>query len=251
MDIGTILGLVVGFVLIIVAIVVDGSLSAFFNLSSLLIVIGGTVCATLVAEKLGNVLGSFRVAMKAFLDKSPSVEETIATIAGLAVLVRKDGLLALDGARIDDPFLAKGIRLAVDGVPADEVNATLRAELVALKQRHKRGQKLFRFMATTAPSMGMVGTLIGLVQMLRTLDDPGAIGPSMAIALLTTLYGALVAFLVCGPIAEKLEHRSNEEAANMIIVLGGMDSILKGDNARIVQEKLEGLLAPKQRKSPE
>jgi len=162
-------------------------------------VVGGTICATLISESLKNVLGAAKVALNAFRNKSPSVENTITQIAELAAVVRKEGLLALENQQIDDAFLAKGVRFAVDGIPPEEIQTTLRNELVALKQRHKRGQQLFKFMASTAPSMGMIGTLVGLVQMLRTLDDPSSIGPAMAVALLTTMYGAVMAFMVCGP----------------------------------------------------
>jgi len=247
MDIATLIGLIAGFTLIIVSIMLGSPLSTFINPPSVIIVFGGTICCALIAENMGNCINAAKVAFNAFLNKSPSVENTISVIAKLAAVVRKEGLLALENEQIDDPFLAKGVRFAVDGIPPDEIQTSLKAELVALKQRHKRGQQLFRFMASTAPAMGMIGTLIGLVQMLRTLDDPSSIGPSMAVALLTTLYGALIAFLLCGPIAEKLEHRSSEEVANMIVVIEGLDSILKGENGRIVQEKLAGYLPPKDR----
>ena len=124
---------------------------------------------------------------------------------------------------------------------------TLTAEMIAMKRRHSRGQKLFKFMASTAPSMGMIGTLIGLVQMLQALDDPSSIGPAMAVALLTTMYGAICAFMIFGPIAEKLERYGQEETANMVVVIEGIDSIVKGHNAMIIKEKLEARLPPSDR----
>ncbi len=247
MDIGTVVGFVLGLAMILVAIMIGSPLSSFIDPASMIIVFGGTACVTLMAEKLPNVINGFKVAMNAFFNKSPHIEDTIKLIADLAVVVRKEGLLALENQTIENPFLAKGVRLAVDGIPPDEVQATMRAELIALKARHKRGAQMFRFAAASGPSMGMIGTLIGLVQMLQALDDPSAIGPAMAVALLTTLYGAILAFVICTPIAEKLGHRSAEEAANMAVIVEGLDSILKGENARIVQEKLEGFLAPKAR----
>ena len=171
--------------------------------------------------------------------------------SSVATAARKDGILALESIEIEDDFLAKGVRMAVDGIAPEEIRSGLSGELAALRQRHKRGQKLFRTIAATAPSMGMIGTLIGLVQMLQQLDDPSSIGPAMAIALLTTLYGAIIAFLLANPIAEKLEHRTAEETLNMRIGLEGVDSILKGENPRLIQEKLEGFLAPKMRSSRE
>lgn len=251
MDLATVIGFVVGMGLVLGSIIMGSPLSAFINIPGLAIVVGGTLATILMAESMGNVLGAAKVAMNVFFGKAPQIDETIKKIAELAVVVRKEGLLALENQEITDPFLGKGVRLAVDGIPPEEVQATLASEMLAMKMRHKRGAQLFRFAQSNAPAMGMVGTLIGLVQMLQALDDPSAIGPAMAVALLTTFYGAVIAFMICGPIAEKLGHRSDEEAENMKVVIIGLESILKGENGRIVQEKLEGLLAPKERTSSE
>jgi len=248
-DIATLIGFVLGMGLVIGSIVMGSPLGAFINIPGLAIVVGGTLATVMMAETMGNVINAFKVALKAFFGKAPQVDETIKKIAELAVVVRKEGLLALENQDIQDPFLAKGVRLAVDGIPPEEVEATLSGERASMKSRHKRGSQLFVFAGANAPAMGMVGTLIGLVQMLQALDDPAAIGPAMAVALLTTFYGAVIAFMICGPIAEKLGHRSDEEAANMKVVIIGLESILKGENGRIVQEKLEGLLSPKERSS--
>ena len=244
MDIATIIGAVLGFGLILGSILLDGSLGAFINIPGIAIVVGGSIAAAMISEKMPNCINGIKVALNAVFLRSPSVLKTIDTIVELSGIVRKDGILALENQQIDDAFLARGVRFAVDGVPPEEVQALLRTEMIAMRQRHKRGQQLFKFMAATAPSMGMVGTLIGLVQMLQTLDDPSSIGPAMAVALLTTFYGAVMAFLIFGPIATKLSHRSSEETENMIIVIEGMDSILKGENGRVVREKLEGFLSP-------
>lgn len=240
-----------GFALIIVSILLDGSIGSFINIPGLLIVVGGTVAATLIAENMSNVITSFKIAMKTFFNKPVAIDETIKTLSELAVVVRKEGLLALENQEITDPYLAKGVRLAVDGIPPEEIKATLKAELTSLKDRHARGKKMFAFMCATAPSMGMVGTLIGLVNMLKNMSDPSAIGPAMAVALLTTFYGAVLAFVIFGPFSEKLGMRSKEETANMAVILEGLDSVLKGENARIVQEKLEGFLAPADRSASE
>ncbi|MCA9608609.1 MAG: MotA/TolQ/ExbB proton channel family protein [Myxococcales bacterium] len=248
MDIGTIIGIVLGFGLIIGSILMGGSLGSFADGPSVLIVIGGTIAATLIMERLPNVLGGFKIAMQAIKSpRSPSIPDTISKIVELSNIARREGVLALENQTIDDPFMAKGIRMAVDGLPEQEIVHALRAELVSMRDRHQRGQKLFKFMKDTAPSMGMIGTLIGLVQMLQTLDDPSSIGPSMAVALLTTMYGAVIAFLVCGPIAEKLSMRSKEETSRMVVIIEGVESIVRGLNARIIQEKLEARLAPKER----
>lgn len=251
MDLATLIGGVVGAVLVIGTILMGGSLMAFINIPGIMIVLGGTIAAGMVAERMEHVINSIKVALNAVFLRSPSVENTIEIIVELATVVRKEGLLALENRTIDDAFLARGVRFAVDGMPAEEVQAVLRGELASMKTRHKRGKNFFKFLATTAPAMGMVGTLIGLVQMLQTLSDPAAIGPAMAVALLTTLYGAVLANMVFGPIATKLELRSDEEGANMDVVITGIESIVKGENARVVQEKLEGYLAPAQRSAGE
>ena len=247
MDFGTIIGIITGIALILGAILMDSPLSSFINPPSMMVVIGGTFATVLIAERLPNVLNSIRVALNAFTDKTKSPKQTIELVGELAMAARKDGILALEGFKVEDSFLSKAVRLAVDGIAPEEIRASLGGELQSLSERHKRGQKLFRFMASIAPSMGMIGTLIGLVQMLQALDDPSSIGPAMAVALLTTLYGALIAFLICGPIAEKLENRTKEEQLNMKIVIEGIEGILKGENPRLIVDKLEGFLAPKSR----
>jgi len=187
------------------------------------------------------------VAMKAFSDGKMALEETIDQVVDLAAKARKEGLVALDGEDIADPFLARGVQLGVDGLSPEMIHAILDSDLDTLKKRHTRGQTLFRFMASTAPAMGMVGTLIGLVQMLKELDDPAAIGPAMAIALLTTLYGAILAFVMFGPIASKLESRTKEEVAQRMLAMSGVESILRGDNSMVIQSKLESFLSPAER----
>lgn len=247
MDVGTLIGIVVGFGLIIGSIMLNGSIGAFIDLPSALIVVGGTVAATLIMEKMQHVVGAIQVAKNAFLQKQSDATKTIQVILELSNRARREGILALENEAVDGAFLAKGLRMAVDGIPREEIRETLTVEMVSMKQRHNRGQKLFKFAATTAPAMGMIGTLIGLVQMLRTLNDPSSIGPSMAVALLTTMYGALLAFLIAGPIAEKLARRSQEESANMTVIIEGIDSIVKGHNAAVIKEKLEARLSPKER----
>jgi len=187
--------------------------------------------------------------MQAFFDKSVVMEDQIPVIIGLAQKARKEGLVALEGENIEDEFLARGVRLGVDGLSPDMIKATLTSELAALKRRHERGQQMFKFMESTAPAMGMIGTLIGLVQMLQTLSDPSAIGPAMAVALLTTLYGAILAFVIFGPIATKLAARTNDEVAAKSLAITGVESILKGDNSMVIQSKLDAYLSPAEREA--
>lgn len=249
MDIATLIGIVAGFGLIIASILMGGTLSSFFNVPGLMIVLGGTVAATLINERLNQVLGAVKVSLHAFFDRRMSAPETIEQVVSLAAKARKEGLVSLEGEDIGDPFLARGVQLGVDGLSPEIIQSILQADLEALRKRHQRGQTIFRFMGSTAPAMGMVGTLIGLVQMLRTLDDPNSIGPAMAIALLTTLYGAILAFLLFNPIASKLETRTKEEVAQRTLAMVGVESILKGDNSMVIHSKLESFLSPLERKA--
>lgn len=249
MDLATLIGTLLGLGLLATATALGSSLSAFVDGPSLLIVLGGTAAATLMMENLRNVAGALAVARHAVFHPTSDPAATIRHIVELSTLARRSGVLSLSGVEIADPFLAKGVRLAVLGLAREEIRETLGAELAAMRQRHLRGQKMFRFMGATAPAMGMIGTLIGLVQMLQTLSDPASIGPAMAVALLTTLYGAVIAFLVCNPIAAKLERRSAEESAHMNVVIEGIDSIVKGHDAFLIQDKLQARLAPKDREN--
>jgi chemotaxis protein MotA len=251
MDIATLVGIVTGFVLIIVSMALGGPVGAFVNGPGLLIVVGGTIAATLINESLSHVLGAVGVAKQAFFEKKISPDQMIEQIVALAAKARKEGLVSLEGEAIEDEFLARGVRLGVDGLSPEIIQITLSTELKALLRRHERGHKIFRFMGATAPAMGMVGTLIGLVQMLQTLSDPAAIGPAMAVALLTTLYGAILAFLIFGPIGQKLEVRTGEESSHKRLAMVGVESILKGDNSLVIQSKLDSFLSPAQRDARE
>jgi chemotaxis protein MotA len=237
--------------LIVVSIMLTGQLHSYLDLSGFLLVAGGTLAATLISAKFQNVVGALAVVKNAFLYPPGDAIATIEIIVKLSNIARREGILALEKEQISDPFLAKALRKAVDGLPLEEIVEVLSAELVAMKHRHRRGQKLFRFMGATAPSMGMIGTLIGLVQMLKTMNKPSEIGPAMAMALLATLYGAILAFLIFNPIAEKLERRTDDEIANMTVVIAGVESILKGQHALVIREKLEAHLPPKERASEE
>jgi len=251
MDIATLIGLLVAFGTIFVAMFLGGSMDAFINAPSIVLVVGGTIGVTLINQSLVHVLGAFRVMMNAFFDKSMDASELVPTIIELATKARKDGVVSLENEPIADSFIARGVRLGADGLSPEMVKATLTAELISLRDRHERGHRIFRFMGATAPAMGMIGTLVGLVQMLRTLDDPDKIGPSMAVALLTTMYGAILAFVVFNPIAEKLSNRTTEEMSAKTLAIAGIESILKGDNTLVIQSKLDAYLAPGQREDKE
>ncbi len=251
MDIGTIIGIVSGIGLIIASIMIGSGLGAFIDVPSVLVVIGGSTAAMLIAFPLNKVIGSIKIAMKAFFSPKQSPEEIIEKVVDLAVKARKESIIALEKEEIDDPFLAKGIRLVVDGTAPALVRSILKTEIGFMKQRHATGQKVFKTLGAMGPAFGMIGTLIGLVQMLQNLSDPGSIGPAMAVALLTTFYGAILANLIAIPIAEKLSGKSAEEVLMMEVVIEGVLSILEGDNPIIVRSKLEAFLSPKLRQPQE
>lgn len=252
MDIATIIGLILGFGLILTSIAMGGGgLGPFIDPPSMMIVFGGATAASLINFPLKANLGSFTVVLKCFLFKLPSTNETIAQFKKFAEVVRKDGLLALEdqASEIKDDFMKRGLESLISGVPADDVARTLETELAYIEQRHLAGKKLIDSAGAAAPAFGMIGTLIGLVQMLRALDDPSKIGGGMATALLTTLYGALVANVVCIPMAGKLEARNQEETAIRELIIRGISLLGEGESPRVVEEKLLGFLAPKLRKS--
>ncbi|SFH50136.1 chemotaxis protein MotA [Tindallia magadiensis] len=249
MDLATIAGIIIGFMFIIMGIMQDGEIITYLNLPSILIVIGGTISATLVAYPLFKVIEAFKVVRKAFSSKTLEAGAIIEKIIELANTARKEGLLALEeaSAEIDDSFLQKGVMLVVDGTDPELVRNLLETELSFVEERHKEGQGIFETMGAYSPAFGMIGTLIGLINMLRRLDDPSTIGPAMAVALITTFYGSLMANLIFLPIANKLKFRSREEILLKEIMLEGMLSIQAGENPRIIEEKLKAFLPPKLR----
>ena len=238
MDLATLLGLIGGIAVIVAAIVTKGSMVLFADVPSLLIVAGGTVAATLIRFPLKTCFGAFGVALKAFRSKNEAPLGLIQQAVELAGIVRKEGLLALENQSVDNTFFAKGLRLCVDGLEPDFVRKVLTQEMEQTLGRHENGQKIFKAIGDAAPAMGMIGTLIGLVLMLSNMEDPKAIGPAMAVALLTTLYGALIANLIALPIADKLEVRTNEENLNKSLIIESISSIQEGRNPRVMEELL-------------
>ena len=251
MDLATLLGLVIAFGFIIGAIVTGGSLMLFINPPSLLIVIGGSVAVVLMQFTLSQFFGALKVATKAFTHKAIRPQDLIEQAVMLANVARKEGMMALEQQEIDNPFLFKGIQLCVDGHPPDLVRKMLSKDISMTIQRHESGQKIFKALGGVAPAMGMIGTLIGLVQMLANMDDPKAIGPAMAVALLTTLYGAIIANAFALPIAEKLDHRSREERTNRALILETISGIQEGMNPRVLEELLKTFLPESQRATEE
>ena len=247
MDLATLLGMLGGFGVIIGAIALGGSVLLFVNTPSFIIVVGGTVAATLIKFPLGHFLGAFKVAVKAFRSKCEDPGELIRHALDLSQVARKSGLLALENQEIQNEFLKKGIQLAVDGNPPEFVRKTLNQDIDLAIQRHETGQAIFRAIGDSAPAMGMIGTLIGLVQMLSSMDDPKSIGPAMAVALLTTLYGAVIANAFALPLADKLAHRSMEERINKSLILETVSAIQEGLNPRVIEALLKTYLPGGQR----
>ncbi len=247
MDIATLIGVLGGFGLIIGAIFYGGGIMGFVDIPSVVIVLGGTLAVTFVMFPMAVVVSSMKVCMKAVLGKTPDPNEDISQIITLAEKARKESLVALEKIPIEDPFMKRGILLVSDGTDEALVRSVMEIEIDNMKTRHRRGQDVFKGMGTFAPAMGMIGTLIGLVRMLQNLSDPGSIGPSMAVALLTTFYGALIANLLCLPFAKKLEERSREECHVMEVVMEGVISILNGEHPSVIKEKLYSFLPPKKR----
>jgi len=251
MDIGSVLGLVIGFIFIVGSILASGTLGAFIDIPSLLVVCGGTVGAVIVRFPIPTIINSIKVISKAFFNQSPRSNETISEIVSLAETARKESILALEKVEINNDFLKKGVQMAVDGKDPETIKAVLNIELESLEERHKTGRGVVEGAAELAPAFGMIGTLIGLIVMLGSLDDPSSIGPAMAVALITTFYGAILANLVFIPLAGKLQARTNEEIVSRLIIITGVISILAGENPRVIKEKLESYLAPMMRTGDE
>ncbi|MFZ7104601.1 MAG: flagellar motor protein [Peptococcaceae bacterium] len=250
MDIATVIGIIFGIVLLAGAILIQGSLNAFWSVSSLMIVLGGTMAATLINYPLQQVISTIKVIRIAFRNHSSEPGEIIATLVTFAEKARREGLLALEAEAetIDEAFLKKGIELIVDGTDPELVRNIMETDLTFIEERHKQGAQIFENMGGSAPAFGMLGTLIGLIMMLRNLEDPSTIGPGMAVALITTFYGSLFANLIFLPIAGKLKIRSSEEILNKELMLEGILSIQAGENPRIVAEKMKSFLNPIDRK---
>ena len=251
MDIATIVGFIAAVTYLMVGI--GSNLSSMIDTPSMIIVGGGTIAASMIANPLAEVVNLVGVYKKAIFTNVPVPTELIERIVGFAETARREGILALEQAIEDgdDSFLSTGVKLAVDGTEPDLIMDILETELQFVEERHKLGQTIIANMGNAAPAFGMIGTLIGLVIMLKNMDDPAAIGPGMAIALLTTMYGAIMANILFGPIAAKLTIYSQKEVLAKRMIIEGIMSIQSGDNPRIVEHKLSVFLSPKVRPQSE
>lgn len=250
MDIATVLGFALACGAIVFSVVAGGgSAGAFIDYPSAACVFGGAVAAALMCFPLKNVLGMGGVMKNAVFNKPPNLVEIIETLVGLAETARRDGLLALESKvqDIKNPFIVVGLQMAVDGTRAEVIEEVMRTEMDCTAMRHSLGKSLLDMVGKYGPAFGMIGTLLGLVIMLGNMSDPNAIGPGMAVALLTTLYGAILANAVFGPFAEKLNYLNKQELLAMDIIVRGIMGIQSGDNPRVIQQKLLSFLPPKQR----
>jgi len=251
LDLATLIGLLGAFVIVFMSMVMSGDIAMFVNAPSLLIVIVGTIFVVLMKFGLGQFLGAFKVAGKAFMFKMDDPADLIDRIRELADMARKGGLLALEEAEVENEFLQRGLQLLVDGHDQDVVRQMLGKDRDLAEERHDMSSKIFSAMGDVGPAMGMIGTLIGLVAMLANMDDPKSIGPAMAVALLTTLYGAMLANMFCIPIADKLKLRKGDEVLVKSLIIDALVAIQNGQNPRVIDSMLRTYLPEKKREVEE
>ncbi|MFT7371879.1 MAG: chemotaxis protein MotA [Oleiphilaceae bacterium] len=243
MDLATLIGMIGGVAIVIFAMTLGGPLAMFADLPSVLIVLVGSTLVCMMKFNLSQFLGAGKTAAKAFMFKLDSPEDMIALVVELAGAARKGGLLSLEGKEISNSFLEKGIGLLIDGHDADVVKTVLMKDKNMALARHKTGASVWMSMGDLGPAMGMIGTLIGLVAMLSNMDDPKSIGPAMAVALLTTLYGAMLANMICIPLADKLTMRMEEENLIKSMAIDAVLAIQAGQNPRVIEGMLRTYIA--------
>lgn len=246
MDLGTLGGVVFGVILIVFSIKLGGDIGSFIDIPSVLCVVGGTLSAIAISYPLPKMISIINVTKKTLLSGSLALTPWYQTLVDLAALARRDGILALEDrvASLQDEFLKKGLQMLVDGNPAEVVSQILEQEIENMEARHQVGHSMWKSIAAYAPAFGMIGTLIGLVLMLKNMSDPSSIGAGLAVALITTFYGAVIANLIATPLQGKLEQRTSEEVHLKKMLLAGILSIQAGDSPRVVGDKLMVYLSP-------
>lgn len=249
MDAATIIGLILGFGVIMASIAMGGGIAIFIDVPSLFIVVGGVLCSVMIHFSLPQFLGIFGVVKRTVLVKVPSPNEIIQQMVNFAAISRRDGALALEEQirQVDNPFIAKGLQMLVDGQEEETIRNLMTLEIDSLEERHANGKKILEFMGASAPAFGMLGTLIGLVQMLRNMSSPDEIGAGMAVALITTFYGSILANLVFIPLAGKLGIYSKAETLAMQMIVEGICKIARGENPTVVRENMQAFVAPTHR----
>ena len=245
MDISSIIGVVSGMGFVLGTILLGGSIVAFINIPSVLIVVGGTIAAIMIAYPLSDFLSVFKTSIKVFMFKIEKPEDIIANLVEISNKARKGGLLSIEGdiQSTPDPYLAQALQMTVDGVKTGDIAQIMQKKMSLTKKGLDTGAQIFANMGAYAPAFGMIGTLIGLVQMLANLDDPSSIGPKMAVAMITTFYGAVLANLFFIPMGDKLTGRNEEEIINMNIIFEGILSIREGEHPKLMEDKLKVYLS--------
>ncbi|MDB4051544.1 MotA/TolQ/ExbB proton channel family protein [Planktomarina sp.] len=245
MDLASLIGFVGAIGAILAAMIAGGGVAPFIDTQSILIVFGGTFFAVMYAAPLPVFLGSFKAMSKAFLPPIKKLDETVERMVELAGMARKDGMMALEGQPVPDKFFEKGMQMLVDGADEQKLVKQMTSEIGSMKSRHEENQTCVKGWVDVAPAMGMIGTLIGLVLMLGNMGDPKSIGPAMAVALLTTLYGAFVANVLFAPIVTKLEGYTKYEIVYRKVVLEGLRGIARSESPRNIQDQMAATLPPK------
>jgi chemotaxis protein MotA len=244
LDRSTVAGVAIGLALIAWAILLGPSSRVFWNFPSVLIVGGGILATTMIRFPAQTVLSTAQVLRQAFVDRTSPPVELVHDLVRLSQVVRRDSLLALEKQPVNDAFLRRGVEMCVDGLEPGTIESMLRGEAASVLERHERGQRILRGMGNSAPAFGMIGTLIGLVQMLTRMSDPSKIGGAMAVAMLTTFYGAFLAYLIFLPLSDKLGERSRAEMINREIIIQGLMGILAGAHPKLIERRLFGLVEP-------
>ena len=247
MDLASIVGFVLAFASIMWAIWLGGSFAIFYDMPSVVLIFGGVIATTFIKWPMEVVKDTAKIYMKVMLSTAANPKAMIDEIIKLAEIARRESVFALEKVPVEDKFLKKSVTLAADNRPPEVITSILGLEISAMEERHAKGADMMDGMGADGPAMGMVGTLMGLVQMLQNMSDPSSIGPAMAVALLTTFYGAIIANVFCLPAAIKLKQRSKEESTRMNIIVAGVLGIVAGENPRTIREKLESFLPPKDR----
>lgn len=253
MDLGTIFGFIGTWLLILATLLLGGKLIIYLDVPSVVLVGGASITVVYFAIPAKAVKSVVAITKKAFFVTAMPIDKLIEDMVGYAEIARRDGILSLENAvkDIDDPFVVQGIQMAVDGTDPELIEQIMLTDLDNLVERHETGKFIFDTIGKYAPAMGMIGTLIGLVAMLSDLSDPASIGKGLAVALLTTLYGSIIANAVAGPIADRLSKRSAEEVLYKTVIVKGVMAIQSGDNPRVVEQKLRTFLPPSQRPKEE
>ncbi len=247
MDLASVIGITTGVVVILYSILLAGDLKSFWDFPSIVCVFGGVIATTFIKWPMEIVFNTGKYFMKGIFYPKINTKDTILQITQLAETARRESVFALEKVPIEDPYLKKAMTLAADNRPPEVIESILQLEIDSMSERHKQGAAVLDAITADGPAMGMIGTLIGLVIMLGNMSDPSAIGPSMAVAILTTFYGAVLANVFSGPLKTKIEGKSKVEQVKMSIIIAGTLGIVAGENPRLIKEKLNSFLPPSQR----